>query len=151
MPNLDKNYKFVQFGYMVGGSLKDGEYSDESTAYSTTEGGIDYNAGLVGALGYLNAKINPVNDVSSPEPVASTFGCVISPNPVQDYLNIYFGEKSVKKVTIEVIDMMGAIRKTEEVSGRSNYSINLESLCKGIYLVRVVTENETYTKQIVKK
>ena len=151
MPNLDKNYKFVQFGYMVGGSLKDGEYSDESTAYSTTEGGIDYNAGLVGALGYLNAKINPVNDVSSPEPVASTFGCVISPNPVQDYLNIYFGEKSVKKVTIEVIDMMGAIRKTEDVSGRSNYSINLESLNKGIYLVRVVTENETYTKQIVKK
>lgn len=29
--------------------------------YQQTEGGIDYNAGLVGALGYINSKLNPVD------------------------------------------------------------------------------------------
>jgi len=32
--------------------------------YQQTEGGIDYNAGLVGALAYINSKLNPV-DTSS--------------------------------------------------------------------------------------
>ncbi len=53
--------KFRQFGYLVGGSL-DGTYSDVPGAdYTYSEGGIDYNAGLVGALGYINSIINPVN------------------------------------------------------------------------------------------
>ncbi len=42
--------KYMQLGYMTGGSLN---------TYS--EGGIDYNAGLVGALGYINSILNPVN------------------------------------------------------------------------------------------
>lgn len=29
--------------------------------YTQTEGGIDYNAGLVGALAYINARQNPVD------------------------------------------------------------------------------------------
>ncbi len=53
--------KFRQFGYLVGGSL-DGTYSDVPSAdYTYSEGGIDYNAGLVGALGYINSIVNPVN------------------------------------------------------------------------------------------
>ncbi|MCK9155564.1 MAG: glycoside hydrolase family 9 protein [Paludibacteraceae bacterium] len=53
--------KFRQFGYLVGGSL-DGSYSDVPGAdYTYSEGGIDYNAGLVGALAYINSILNPVN------------------------------------------------------------------------------------------
>lgn len=53
--------KFRQFGYLVGGNL-DGSYSDVPGAdYTYSEGGIDYNAGLVGALGYINSILNPVN------------------------------------------------------------------------------------------
>lgn len=53
--------KFRQFGYLVGGKL-DGTYGDTPGAnYVYSEGGIDYNAGLVGALGYINSILNPVN------------------------------------------------------------------------------------------
>lgn len=53
----DKN---KQFGYMVGG-VRSGAYSDQITNYQTSEGGIDYNAGLVGALAYINSLRTPVS------------------------------------------------------------------------------------------
>lgn len=61
LPKITKDYKYVQLGYMVGGSLNDGAYTDVEKEYTYSEGGIDYNAGLVGALGYINSMINPVN------------------------------------------------------------------------------------------
>lgn len=61
LPHLDASYKYVQLGYLVGGSLDPGTYSDNEKTYTSSEGGIDYNAGLVGALGYLNSKLSPVN------------------------------------------------------------------------------------------
>ncbi|MDR1729658.1 MAG: glycoside hydrolase family 9 protein [Prevotellaceae bacterium] len=53
--------KYLQLGYLTGGSLNNGEYLDEISKYTYSEGGIDYNAGLVGALGYINSIVNPVN------------------------------------------------------------------------------------------
>ena len=61
LPKLDATYKYVQLGYLVGGSLNPSTYSDNEKSYTSSEGGIDYNAGLVGALGYLNSKLSPVN------------------------------------------------------------------------------------------
>lgn len=61
LPKLDKSYKFLQLGYMVGGSINNGAYDDNELEYTYSEGGIDYNAGLVGALGYINSLLNPVN------------------------------------------------------------------------------------------
>ncbi len=64
IPVPDKNYKFIQFGFMVGGdgaTLTSGSYSESLSDYERSEGGIDYNAGLVGALGYINSIVNPVN------------------------------------------------------------------------------------------
>ena len=59
--NLTTQPKFMQLGYMVGGSLDDGAYTDNEKMYTYSEGGIDYNAGLVSALGYINSILNPVN------------------------------------------------------------------------------------------
>lgn len=51
-----------EFGYMLGFTNKIADslnqYIDN---YTQTEGGIDYNAGLVGALAYINSKLNPVD------------------------------------------------------------------------------------------
>jgi len=46
------------FGGIVGGTKSSGSYAaaDVVTSYQYTEGGIDYNAGLVGALGYIISK-----------------------------------------------------------------------------------------------
>ncbi|MCQ2252428.1 MAG: glycoside hydrolase family 9 protein [Bacteroidales bacterium] len=60
-------YKYRQLGYMVGGSINDGYYvqtvSDQN--YKYTEGGIDYNAGLVGALAYICSKTAVAKTVTS--------------------------------------------------------------------------------------
>jgi len=51
-----------EFGYMLGFTNKIADslnqYIDN---YQQTEGGLDYNAGLVGALAYINSKLNPVD------------------------------------------------------------------------------------------
>lgn len=59
--SLTTQPKFMQLGYMVGGSIEDGKYTDNEKMYTFSEGGIDYNAGLVSALGYINSIINTVN------------------------------------------------------------------------------------------
>ena len=58
--NLKPQDKFMQLGYMVGGSINNGEYIDNEKEYTYSEGGIDYNAGLVASLGYINSILNPV-------------------------------------------------------------------------------------------
>ena len=53
--------KNQQHGYMLGGTRNPGSISDQVENYYQNEGGIDYNAGLVGALGYIMSRIAPVN------------------------------------------------------------------------------------------
>ena len=50
----------AQFGYMIGGS-RTVPFTESATNYQTSEGGIDYNAGLVGAIAYINSIKSPVN------------------------------------------------------------------------------------------
>lgn len=63
--NDSKNYtiptKNKQHGYLVGGTFTPGSFPDNIDDYATSEGGIDYNAGLVGALGYINSIYSPVD------------------------------------------------------------------------------------------
>lgn len=163
-PKIDKNYKFFQLGYLVGGSLDDGNYGEkeiwsgrytgeeniESWAYA--EGGIDYNAGLVGALGYINSKINPVPQVETSVEAfeREEISCVLSPNPVTDRLNVHFGKLLNDQVRVEVIDALGCIRLSKVVSGQTYCGLDCGGLEKGIYLVRVVAGEESFAKQLVK-
>lgn len=50
-----------QHGYMVGGSLNPHAFVDDVNTYQYTEGGIDYNCGLVGALGYVVCALDPAD------------------------------------------------------------------------------------------
>ncbi len=53
----------TQFGFLMGNQgLDPATCMDKATsAYTYTEGGIDYNAGLVGALAYIVSRIAPVD------------------------------------------------------------------------------------------
>lgn len=59
-----------QHGYMIGGARKV-PFTESTVSYTTSEGGIDYNAGLVGALGYINSMLAPIdiNKFGHPAPV----------------------------------------------------------------------------------
>jgi endoglucanase len=56
---IPERNKFL--GYMVGGSWNSADFKDNIRQYAFTEGGLDYNAGLVGALGYIVNKLDPVD------------------------------------------------------------------------------------------
>jgi hypothetical protein len=62
------------FGYLVGGTRNSSEYTESVTSYTTTEGGIDYNAGLVGALAYIVSKLSPADTGDFGKPI-------ITPDP----------------------------------------------------------------------
>ncbi|MFM7022748.1 MAG: glycoside hydrolase family 9 protein [Flavobacteriales bacterium] len=53
--------KNAQFGGMVGGTRSPGTFSDNVVNYQHTEGGIDYNACLVGSLAYIMSVLSPVD------------------------------------------------------------------------------------------
>ncbi|MBD3418509.1 MAG: hypothetical protein GF398_00175 [Chitinivibrionales bacterium] len=59
--NLQIPQRNIEFGFMVGGSLDPNSYVDDINSYQYSEGGIDYNAGLVGALGYIVSRLAPVD------------------------------------------------------------------------------------------
>mgnify|MGYP000126433403 CR=1 FL=1 len=67
----------------------------------------------------------------------------IYPNPTSDYINI----KSSDKInSVEVYDMLG-----KKILDSKHKTINLKSIPNGVYLVKVITENSTHTKRILKQ
>lgn len=149
LPKVDNNYKYIQFGYLVGGSLKDGYYEDNSSSYSMTEGGIDYNAGLVGALAYINSKLNPISTTDVKETAANA-QCAIYPNPTQNRINIQLSNVENGTIRIEVINEMGALCRSLTAQG-TECAIDLEDMTPGIYVIRVVTASEVLTERIIKE
>lgn len=61
-----------QFGYLVGG-IRSGSYTDTRDNYTNGEGGIDYSAGLVGAIAYILSQ----TDAATPT------GITVSPNSLK--------------------------------------------------------------------
>jgi len=53
--------KNAQSGYMCGGTRNPASFNDNVVNYEHTEGGIDYNACLVGALAFINSVLAPVD------------------------------------------------------------------------------------------
>ncbi|MFN3402603.1 MAG: glycoside hydrolase family 9 protein [Cytophagaceae bacterium] len=49
-----------QLGALVGGQ-RDGTYNDDRNDYVNSEVCVDYNAGLVGALAFINERLSPFN------------------------------------------------------------------------------------------
>jgi len=48
-------------GFLIGGSWTSANYADDINNYERAEGGIDYNAGLLGALAYIVSKLAPAD------------------------------------------------------------------------------------------
>lgn len=153
LPDINSDYKFFQIGYMVGGSLDVDTYLkfEDANEYSYTEGGIDYQAGLVGALAYINAKANPVEvDRTKAENIAKAEKCLFSPNPVQDKLHVQLSGEAQGKVTVEVFNAMGELQTQTNACG-SEFEIDMNNLNSGAYVVRVISGDNVHTERIIKK
>ncbi|MDR2592157.1 MAG: glycoside hydrolase family 9 protein [Chitinispirillales bacterium] len=128
------------FGYMVGGSFNSSSYQDNINSYQYTEGGLDYNAGLVGALAYIVSKLAPA-DTSRfgvvpivPAQTPTTIEISLSSNPsdtasyIKDSINalsLYNGDGSGKQLYAHVFDQNDSIISNVVCSTMAwNYTIS---------------------------
>lgn len=93
---------------------------------------VNSDCATVGALG--------LNDIDNSQSKISIF-----PNPAQDYL-IFSNQKILDNVT--VYDLNGRLIKTYQKIAKS---INVSSLEKGIYLIKIDTDEQTQTLKFIKE
>jgi len=69
----------------------------------------------------------------------------VYPNPTVDVVNF---DVAGKINSVEVYDAAGKLVKTAKDGAKS---LNVSELNKGNYVVKVKTENDSYTKKVIKK
>ncbi len=72
---------------------------------------------------------------------------IVYPNPAQDFVKIQ-SENNMQSV--ELYDLRGRLISNETV-GIQNHEINISDLSKGVYLLKIKTNNSTETIRLVKK
>lgn len=70
----------------------------------------------------------------------------IYPNPANELINIVLNE-NIQNATVELIDITGKVVLTKTIN--SNTNIAVEDLARGIYTLRLFTENNVQTTQVV--
>ena len=72
----------------------------------------------------------------------------IYPNPTKDIL--YFKNESIQKSNVEIYDVLGkrCIKKTIDTN---NNSITTEGLTKGVYLIKIFNDQQTFSSKFIKE
>ncbi|OFX29475.1 MAG: hypothetical protein A2X08_13985 [Bacteroidetes bacterium GWA2_32_17] len=75
----------------------------------------------------------------------------VYPNPCNNLLNLSFGKIINSNCTISILDLTGKTIYTKELKYfSSNETISVTNLDEGIYIVKVITNNEQYISKFVK-
>jgi Secretion system C-terminal sorting domain/Photosynthesis system II assembly factor YCF48 len=110
------------------------------------------NGYVVGANGTIFRNSTGIN-----EPYLSTnkidiqANIKIYPNPASDQINIAVNEKSSEPFTIEITDFLGKKVFSQSYNGNNTLSIDSKNFSKGVYLVRVISQDKRETQKVVIK
>ena len=77
-------------------------------------------------------------------------GIVVSPNPVQDVINIK-SEEMIKCLNVQVFNLLGDIVVEKKFQYVSKLKLPVNNIANGIYLLRLYSEKESVTMRIIKK
>ena len=144
--NADKQLMTIstnakQLGALVGGGTTrlSTDYSDQILNYASTEVCIDYNSGLVGALGAIVAEKSPAN-TAVPAPLAPSLHSNVSTtfsvaNQGSGYL---FSSSSPKPFTVEILDLQGASVSRLRSDGQA---VAWKSPASGMYQARLSSQD----------
>lgn len=148
MATLSIPQRNAQHGFMVGGTSNPGDYQDDVDYFQHTEGCIDYQSGLVGALAFIRSIEDPVDtskfsNVTSVHALDENKDFYVYPNPAKDELFIAFEQlQMISTQSLEAIDMQGKAHQVD-VHGNGNiYSINTGHLEKGTYLIQLTNKQD---------
>lgn len=123
--------KNQQFGLMVGGTRSPGSFNDNLESYTHTEGGIDYNACLVGVLAYINSVLSPVTPVvthSTPklgtdQSLCGKTSILLNANVAVDNIKTYTWKKGTA-----VVQAASKTGNTYTVTAAGTYTCIVDSL-----------------------
>ncbi|NOQ71384.1 MAG: Omp28-related outer membrane protein [Crocinitomix sp.] len=97
-----------------------------------------------------NAGKSNAGTVGIEEDAANTFAITAYPNPASDFINLTIELQEASSVSIEVVNMLGAVVSTIETqnlaSGTNYNELDLSNLTEGVYFVKT-TVNETVDMQ----
>jgi hypothetical protein len=128
-------------GYMW--LFSDGSTSIDATPTKTINGQLYVRLVLFNQCGTDTVQLGwPLSVTNTVEENTIT----VFPNPASDYINIRTGNTAVKQLMI--INSVGTVVSTiDQVSGKSEYRINVANLPAGNYMLRAATENGVTNKQ----
>lgn len=77
---------------------------------------------------------------------------LVYPNPVQNILNVKLSslDNVSEDIIVSVIDSKGMSRRTIFVKDNGDIKIDISSLTKGIYLIRVQTKQDVFVQKVIK-
>ncbi len=80
---------------------------------------------------------------------------VISPNPVNDFVNVYFSNATASRVAVVIVNAVGQRVYTDDfqhTTGIFSQDINMKNFSKGAYFVTVyIDKRKAITKKIIKQ
>ena len=140
----------VKNGVDLSGSLSSAEASFIAPTSVdnrlSTEGFITYTAKLNGFGQYMltdNAAATPSNDTAQ--------WVSIYPNPVNNKLTLNFTSTASQSVTIILSDMSGRVLYKTQTTVAGQKEINMSSLSKAVYIMKVQTSKQSKSFKILKE
>ena len=172
LTGIDADIKSVYFtdsniGYIVGVY---GEYDlEEGRIFKTTDAGAAWTALSTGSIPGLNSvyftdantgyavgnhgtilkTTNGGGIVSIQDPVLAESSFTIYPNPATNKITISTNRKLPGETTISIINISGQQLMQARFQNQTKFEMDVSTLSKGIYLVKIQTNTGIETKKLV--
>ena len=84
-------------------------------------------------------------------PEHQTSSWMLFPNPTKDVINLQSVDYKSHKTAVEVMDIMGKVLLSEIIDNSDFFTLNISSLAKGVYLMKVSSDHNIQTYKIIKQ
>lgn len=142
-PGLAAYYRFNQ-------GTAGGDNTGITTLYDSTSNAVDgtlNNFMLMGSTSNWVAGA-PIGTVNTQNVLAEDMKINIYPNPVTANSNFTIELPQAQEAIIQVFNLQGQLLKTQN-SNTDKATINTTDLTKGVYMVKVIAGNTTYTQRLI--
>jgi hypothetical protein len=102
--------------------------------------GDDGSIANFGGIGGITTSIKNINEYENS-------GVNIYPSPASSVLNIEVGNL-IDNLQIEMINMQGQLVLTKKINDK-NTTINIETLSKGIYFVKIIDDKNWQVRKVI--
>jgi len=147
--NWQIQYDLIDANYTVEWRLCDGTIvrSDSIPLNSINCGSSQSNLILKDASGNViyTENITLRSLATFLDPVKTVSSLKLFPNPVNDVLNIEYNGNPLKVMQLEILDISGkqiSLRNLYDVESGQQISVNVNSLRKGIYICKMLSEKQ---------